>query len=70
MQTLRTRGTEVGFGTFEKSLMTSWWRAFPIAFQCKSATQNASERAPTKTRLMAQTAFRLNQLRDTNFSPR
>jgi hypothetical protein len=35
-----------------------------------SARHNASERAPTKTRLPAQVASKLNQLRDTNFSPR
>lgn len=31
---------------------------------------NASDRAPTKTRLNAQVASRLNQLRDTNLRPK
>jgi hypothetical protein len=40
------------------------------AVQCGSARHKASERAPTKRRLTAQVASKLNQLRDTNFSPR
>jgi hypothetical protein len=38
--------------------------------QCGSARQNARETAPTTRRLTAQIASRLNQLRDTNLSPR
>ena len=40
------------------------------AVQRRSARQMASERAPTKRRLTAQVASKLNQLRDTNFSPK
>ena len=38
--------------------------------QCRVARMIDSERAPTNMRLEAQTASRLNQLRDRNFSPR
>lgn len=41
-----------------------------IARQCIVSRLNANEIAPTRTRLAAQTASKLNQLRDTNFSPR
>jgi hypothetical protein len=40
------------------------------ALQCKPTRQTANETAPTKTSVMAQVASRLNQLRDTNLSPR
>ena len=40
------------------------------AHQCGPTRQNASETAPTRTRLTAQVASRLNQLRATNFRPR
>jgi hypothetical protein len=38
--------------------------------QCRLARLIASERAPTRMRLTAQVASRLNQLRDTNLRPR
>jgi hypothetical protein len=53
-----------------KSLATPLAGARPTAFQCESARQNANDRAPTNTSVTAQVASRLNQLRDTNFSPR
>src|SRR6266511_542052 len=40
------------------------------AAQCWLARLITSDRAPTKTRLTAQAASRLNQLRDTNLRPR
>jgi hypothetical protein len=40
------------------------------AAQCSFARMIASERAPTRMRLTAQVTSRLNQLRDTNLSPR
>jgi hypothetical protein len=40
------------------------------AAQCRLARVIASDRAPTKMRLKAQVASRLNQLRDTNLRPR
>ena len=40
------------------------------AVQRGSARQMASEKEPTKRRLTAQVASKLNQLRDTNFSPK
>jgi hypothetical protein len=40
------------------------------AAHCRLAKVNARDRAPTKTRLKAQVASRLNQLRDTNLRPR
>ena len=40
------------------------------AAQCRFAMPIASDRAPTKTRVKAQVASRLNQLRDTNLRPR
>ena len=40
------------------------------AAQCRLARLIASDRAPTKTRLNAQVASRLNQLCDTNLRPR
>src|SRR6516162_11491140 len=40
------------------------------AAQCRLARLIASDRAPTKTRLKAQVASRLNQLRDTNIRPK
>ena len=42
----------------------------PTPAHCRLARLNASDRAPTKTRLKAQVASRLNQLRDTNLRPR
>ena len=40
------------------------------AVQCRLARLIASDKVPTKTRLTAQVASRLNQLRDTNLRPR
>jgi hypothetical protein len=40
------------------------------AAQCPLARLTASDRAPIKTRLKAQVASRLNQLRDRNLRPR
>jgi hypothetical protein len=40
------------------------------AAQCQLAKLITSDRAPAKTRLKAQVASRLNQLRDTNLRPK
>jgi hypothetical protein len=40
------------------------------AAQCRFAMLIASDRAPTKTRVKAHVASRLNQFRDTNLRPR
>ena len=45
-------------------------RTIADASQCRFARLIASDRAPTKTRLKAQVASRLNQLRDTNLRPK
>jgi hypothetical protein len=53
-----------------------WQRAKPAspnkcnADHCRLAMLTVSDRAPTATRLKAQVASRLNQLRDTNLRPR